>query len=274
MTIYEAAEAEIERTLPWSGEPSELPAVVQALFDRIDGLPLPEPARDYLRMTAGLLALADQDPGSAAFYALLESGDPAVQSVALAGLFDEPEDDWLGNEKVVAALAELLDDPAADAFVSESVLWLFDYFEAFDLVADSAWELASDPSDPERAHRTARVLVTVLEDRELERVYRTSEGAIRRQAALVLASGLGGPRAGRILDDLHAMAIDEALPAWVRGEAIEAIGRSPERARNRAILLELLEPEHWFFGAQAQHFRVHSLAVVVSALRAVADDPE
>lgn len=265
MEVYRAAKSEIERRLPHSGEPSALLAVVEELLFWIDELPLQERARDDLRRYVGGLALEDEPPGGARFYVLLASDDPDIQSFALGRLFAEAEHDLLGDDRLVGALLELLDDPGADLYLRTSVLWLFQHEEAFDVVAERARLLASDP-DPELAHRAAQAVVAEAEERPgaVEHLYRSSEGPLRQWSALSLEG---------TVDELRAMAIDPNLPPWVRGRAIEEVGMYAERPQNRAILLELLEPEHRFFGAEGAHFHIHSLAVVIDALEDIADDP-
>jgi hypothetical protein len=251
--------------------------VVEELLFRIDELPLEERPRHSLQSLVGDLAIEDEPLGGATFYALLGSPDPDIQYFALGRLFAESDHDWLDDEALVGSLLELLDDPRADRDLRDAVLWIFSQAEAFEIVAERARRLASDSSDLELAYGAAQVIVNEVayQPKEMERLYRSSRGPVRRLAAMSLARGpTEESLANEIVVDLRGVAIDTDLPPWVRGEAIEALGGLAKRARGRAILFELLEPEHWFFGAPGAHFQVHSLAKVISALWRVAEDPE
>jgi hypothetical protein len=251
--------------------------VVEELLFRIEELPIREVARHGLLQQVGYRALEDEPLGGAAFYVLLGSDDAEVKDIALGRLFIEEDHDWLADETLVGAVLELLDDPRVDRDLRDAVLWIFSQAEAFEIVAERARRLASDSSDLELAYGAAQVIVNEVayQPKEMERLYRSSRGPVRQVAAMSLARGpTEEPLANEIVVDLRGVAIDTDLPPWVRGEAIEALGGLAKRARGRAILFELLEPEHWFFGAPGAHFQVHSLAKVISALWRVAEDPE
>jgi len=210
--------------------------------------------------------------------ALLRSGNENLEGFGLDAVWSDAKTAW--NDRAVRGeLLALLRDPERSEWSRGNVLWLFRYRGPFSEVLGDALAAAGDSGAPTLAHIAAQVLVdrADLDDREgwIRKAFLSGPPALRREAArILLTRGYLEPVDALFVPAVRTMAdlaLDPDAPPARRGEAIEAIGREPAIAPNRSILLELLEPQNWFYGATGAHFPIHSLALVIEGLQQVED---
>ncbi|HEX6903876.1 MAG TPA: hypothetical protein VF789_29465 [Thermoanaerobaculia bacterium] len=75
-----------------------------------------------------------------------------------------------------------------------------------------------------------------------------------------------------LVDLVASLAESREAPPEARGEAIESLVFYDTDPRVVPVLLRLLSPAGWFFGAAGQHFPVHSLGKLIVPLRDSSND--
>jgi len=210
--------------------------------------------------------------------ALLRSEDEDLEDFALSALFSGAEAAWR-EESIHRALLELLHDADRSEDSRGSVLWLFQFKGGFSEVSDDALAATGDEQAPELAHTAAEVLIHEARSGDGEtwtrEAFLSGPPALRREAARHLLTGgylqPSDPLFKLAVRTMAAVALDSEAPPHWRGRAIQAIDGEPTAEPNRSVLLKLLEPQNWFYGATGAHFPVHSLALVIGALKGVED---
>lgn len=276
--LYQAVEAGLAEELRFGLEPEAEIEIVRRVVQLIDGLPLEERFRLTLRQKLPPLIIDRSSSLQQLVMDLIESSLPRLQDVGLNVLFSLEA----VSGELRAFLLETVSDSRTRVATRQAVLWWFHQAEAFAEVEDAALRLALEESEPELAHEAARVLLEDLAQRpggyaRILELYRSTSFILRSRAALaILDEGLAEEssplrrEAVLVVGEL-AKAADQ--PASARGEAIKELslygnaGKQPQRA----ILLELLDHRHWFFGASGAHFPVHSLALVIHGLTGTGD---
>jgi len=277
--LYLAMQERIDSDLARGGSVEERMATIAELLAAIDDLDELTPVvRDALGHD--VLEQANEtgvlDPP--VVVALLRSGDEDLELFGIDAVWSDDKTAW--NDRAVRGeLLALLRDPERSEWSRGNVLWLFRYRGPFSEVLDDALAAAGDSGAPILAHLAAKILVDRAdsEDREgwIRKAFLSGSPALRREAAWCLMTrGTMEPADALFVPAVRTMAdlaLDPEAPPEQRGEAIEAIGRDPAAEPNRSILLELLEPQNWFYGATGAHFPIHSLALVVEGLEQVED---
>ena len=277
--LYLAMQERIDSDLARGGSVEERMATIAELLAAIDDLDELTPVvRDALGHD--VLEQANEtgvlDPP--VVVALLRSGDEDLELFGIDAVWSADKTAW--NDRAVRGeLLALLRDPERSEWSRGNVLWLFRYRGPFSEVLDDALAAAGDSGAPILAHLAAKILVDRAdsEDREgwIRKAFLSGSPALRREAARCLMTrGTMEPADALFVPAVRTMAdlaLDPEAPPEQRGEAIEAIGRDPAAEPNRSILLELLEPQNWFYGATGAHFPIHSLALVVEGLEQVED---
>jgi hypothetical protein len=280
--LYQAQERALEELVRrYENQPQHLAAEVKKALERIEAFErLPEGARQALGSHLQTAAFEGVDTRSPTIDYFLSSDDPILVGIALSRLSRVGDGRMKEDGELRERILDIFTDSTADPGNRTLALWVFKSSDTFEHVWDDALEVARSSSDLDFAHRVGEELTfsLELEDEQhrqlIERLFRSETGVLQWQAAIRIAERAEGAELmQRAVTVLEEVAKDAAQPPWVRGEAIEAIGRHPERPQNRKILLELLEPVHWFFGAHGHHAPVHSLALLVDALSWL-DDPE
>lgn len=276
---YLAMRERIEATFARGDSVEERVDTIAELLAAIDDLEGMDPSfRDSLR-SAVLESAAEVgalDPPL--ITALLRSEDDDLEGFATSALFAR-EKDTLREESIHRALLELLHDADRSEENRGSVLWLFQSKGAFSKVSDDALAATGDEQAPELAHTAAEVLIydAQIGDGEtwIREAFLSGPPALRREAARELLEKGDleptDPLYKPAVRTVAAVALDSEAPPHWRGRAIEAIGRKPSAEPNRSVLLELLEPQNWFYGATGAHFPIHSLALVIGDLKRVED---
>lgn len=276
--VYMGLRDRIEAGLEQGDSVEERLGTIAELFAAIDDLEELRPTfRHSLRNEVLDSAQAAGALDPPLISALLRSTNEDLEDLALSALLQE-EDTWK-EESIHGALLALLHDPNRSDESRESVLWLFHYSGAFSEVSDFALAATGNEQAPELAHKAAQVLIydAQEEDREIwiREAFRSGPPALRRAAALgLLEKGdleATDPLYEPAVRTVAAVALDSEASPYRRGRAIEGIGRRPSAEPNRSVLLELLDPQNWFYGATGAHFPIHSLALVIKALQRVED---
>lgn len=210
------------------------------------------------------------DPGRQVVVALLGSLPPH-QALAIRTL--QQEHWWLEDKVALRRVIEVLQASSTEDTVQSSILWAFFLQNAFDNVRSLALELASQENSPElaRAAATTACASPIAEEfRAVEtiRIFRTSQGILRQEAALAISrySEPGLELRSQLVSAFVAMARDGSLPSFVRGEAIEQLGNFHDNPLVLHTLFALLQQDEWFFGIQDIHGPEHSLVAIISAL--------
>lgn len=200
--------------------------------------------------------LAAEDP--LLVWRLLESPFPDVQRIGL-GLASHTDDPGPTLLDRIATLSHSTD---------REVRWwafLVLQFNGFD-VTPRITHAADLEMDDESAMDLAR-LATIesgsagtLPEEELRALWLNSRGAVRRQATLEIAGMYG---AQDMAAELVAVMLDRRLSDDIRSEAIRASEGITDPIVTDA-LLELLQPENWFFGAHGAHGELDPSAGVVA----------
>jgi len=275
---YVQVSAKIEKKLQ-SPDPVVVVRAVEDLASEISALPecVQDDTRDALYTTISqTLAEAELDPTlKPVVTALLDSGQPRSQLIALEALGLSPEVWWVTDVPTSRRLTILLTTTDTAACVRESILGKFFVADEFDSVRAFAWTLARDESDADLAREAAACACAAMADdkfrpREVYGAFVTSTGVLKQEAALALSRFQGTKMSASVKDEvvaeLVAMATDKNLSALVRGEAIEQLGRYAGDPLVLDSLSTLLRPELWFFGVRGHHHLEHSLSVVVPAI--------
>jgi len=175
------------------------------------------------------------------------------------------DSDWQSRSEIWSRLSAIARDDARTDRERDAAVWTFLLAHRFAEIRDAACTIAADHSRPMLAHRVAMAILENVEHDDRPSYVHSDIRALREEAAGMIA--WGDEEAAKIT---FAVATDDSEPPEIRGDAIRALGT---RGRNEKELLELLDEQHWFFGAQGQHFLVHSLAFVIFQL-GYSDSPE
>lgn len=204
--------------------------------------------------------------------ALLDSpGDG--QEAAISELFTKQ--DWYASEPLRTRLSAMLRDSAVPGDLRISILWMFRGENHFADVRSDALALARDANDFDLARGASLVYVLyLLEDKHrigaVRRLARSDDPVLAEMAAECLLSGGRERRDSRLFPELveqvARLAESQEAPPEARGEAIGALVSHDEEPAVVPVLLRLLSPEGWFFGAAGQHFPVHSLGKLIVPL--------
>lgn len=213
-------------------------------------------------------------PGDKLVKDLVSSGDPSLEHLGTEVLLNQGTKEWLADRGLRRLLRAKLASEETSADVRVDILYLFGYADVFSKVRPLALKLAGDEKHPELARRAAEVVCwSMLKDGDFPALgdfFRSSTGILRQQAALTLASEDNVALVADLKYDLSSELIEmignKQLPPVTRGEAIEASARLRDDERVVATLLEMLDPENWFFGVAGMHAPAHSLLPVVEVL--------
>jgi hypothetical protein len=240
-----------------------------------------EDARECLRGQVKDRVTAYCEPGDALLESLLRSKDADLERVAVSILLNQDTREWFNDRDLRRYLQAILDSTEADPDFRISILYLFGYADMFSQVRKAAFGLLSDATDPILARGAAQVIRwEVLRNQgygALTRLFETSTGLLRQEAAIMLLEESRGQLAPDLRAALESEIIDVlydgSLPPETRGEAIETCRKLVEEEEVRTALISLLEQKNWFFGVNGTHAKEHSLVAVISVLEPV-EHPE
>ena len=266
---YRQVERHIEGELSEIDAAQDVVDTATALRKEVEALDsLPAEALYWLDRWIGERALEGSGKSHSRLLAFLESGDAQLQGYALNYLLNFGLD---GRDELRSLLQGLVADRRADPETRAQALWVLQFHGALEVVVPHALSIAcSDQS--EAAHAAASVLITDASGDEDEIAGYLGSGcdALEFEAARWLAEeSPEGSEGERAVSLLSRVAGDRTVSPTVRGQAIESIGAWPKREQNQRALLDLASPSNWFFGAEGNHFRVHSLALIIDALSRV-----
>jgi hypothetical protein len=210
----------------------------------------------------------------------LHSSEPKDHREAVEALMNQTDGEWLGCTGIVEQLKVLLTDPAENVQLRGAILDLFQMRKAFDRVKPIASELASKETAPEMAREAASALAFDALDYQspsrLEALFKHSTGILREEAAITIGRQslpITSEQARQaVMRELERVFNDTRLSPRTRGDALEAAGFFRREPFMIDALVEMLSPDHWFFGAQGQHWLVHSLVPTIGSLYSVKSD--
>lgn len=269
---YTETERAISAAIDTCESPRRCAGAVENLAKWISELPqMPESASHSLRQD-----VADELAGrfgiQSPVYVALLSARGAPRETALSALFRL--DGWASNRKLRSKLLQLLRDDTASADDRVNVLWMFRLSEQFADVASDANNLAR-ASDFDLARGASKVLtIYLVEDaRSLDRVRSLAlsrDSVLAEVAAESLLErhevGPDSPLFPTLVNLVATLAESRVAPPYARADAIAALLSHDKDPAVIPVLLQLLSPDEWFFGAPGEHFRVHSLATLIVPL--------
>jgi hypothetical protein len=222
--------------------------------------------RDQEELRGMLLSWASEKATDAAALRLdfLRSGNDDLAAMVIADIMRNEL--AIDTEEQNAIVALVRNAKAANA-TRVQALWALQQHQdpAFEVVAR---QVALDHADREMAHSAARILVASWQDRDRAQIGRGLQSPLRAlREECAIAASAGEEFAPAALPILIATATDPDELPRVRGPAIANLGQF-ESDQAHDTLLRLLEPPMWFFGAGTQLAPVHSLGVVIDALKA------
>jgi hypothetical protein len=181
----------------------------------------------------------------------------AAEDPASKMIDDEMNSELSIDPKIATAIAAIARDDRQPLELRERALHVLEIHHDR-AHAPTALQIASHHEHAELAHYAAQSLLASHE--RLTHALRSSVRAIREEAAI----------ASKKIDLVGVIVMDADEAPATRGRAIQSL-IDAHSAEAHAVLLQLLEPKHWFFGVQAPVLRLHSLAFVIDGLDANED---
>jgi len=264
---YESVMTMIEQRLGQNITVTQAKGSIGELLREVDHADLLDDVKSALRREIGKEAFHSAAKPEELVRALLTSNEDEQRFMAFDYLLNAGDSQrnqaWLNRR-----LVSLVRDPKASQDVRVSALWVLKYCGPPNLSRQVAADLAGRHDTPDLGHAAATILLDGANESQLLAAFRSEARALREAAALQLVWPAHGEEVRREAAASllrTAKAADE--PPRYRGEAIEALSATAAFPDSHDALLELLDPRWWFFGAQGQHFLIHSLALVIGGLR-------
>jgi hypothetical protein len=265
-SMYESIVKAIDVRLVDNTEASEATALISELLGEVDRSGLSDDAKSALRREIRQQAFDVAPDPKALVQRLITANDDSLRFIAFDHLLNAP-DDWKHEPWLSRRLATIARDPKSSQEVRVAAAWVLKYRAPRAFTRTVMSELVARHDLADLAHTAATILLDDANETQLLAALQSRTRALRETAAcqLVWSAHAEDVRRDATSALLHtAKAADE--PPRYRGEAIEALSATSESADSHAALIELLNPRWWFFGAQGQHFLIHSLARVIEGL--------
>jgi hypothetical protein len=253
--------------------------ILTTLLNNVDALPgsVDESSKSCLRIHIESKVEAVVVPGDHLISDLLSSDDPSRAHLGVEVLLNQDTKAWFVDRKLPRLLKAKLASNATDSDLRVDVMYLFGYAGAFQKVKRIALNLAADQVNPALARRAAEVIcwnmVMNKQFSDLGDLFRSSSGILRQQAALALLwednSALAADLKPDLTEEVVRMIRNNEIPPETRGDAIEASARLLDSDTIVSTLVDMLEPQNWFFGATGMHEPEHSLVPVIKVLAQV-----
>jgi hypothetical protein len=240
---------------------------IDELLREVDRSDLSEEVQFALRFKIGEEAFDSVADAPQLVRRLLDSNENEMRFMAFTYVLNSGDcgrnQSWLQRRLVTLAR-----DGENTQDVRIAALWVLKYRAPGPVSLRVASDLVARHELADLAHAAATILVDGANDAQVLAAFQSNARALREAAALELVGStyrddVRREAAAALLRT--AKAADE--PPRYRGEAIEALSATVDFAESHDALVELLDRQWWFFGAQGQHFLIHSLARVIEGLR-------
>ncbi len=274
---YKSLKKDIESTIAGDNA-KQVTNAVKELLMRIEKLPksVQESTREVLRHDISEHIQECHLINKNVINALLDTDKEIFQMVAIDSLEQSPDAWWFADPRsTYDRLISLLSSKKTESSVRQAIIMAFFTSDAFENIRSLAQDFARDETDRDLAWTAAFALCAALKDEnfkahEVIDYFASSTGILRQEAALALTrfyySNMSDDLRGSVIRELISMATNTKLEPVLRGEAIEEVGRYITNRNVLITLLELLQPEWWFFGVKGSHHAEHSLTAVIDAL--------
>ncbi|MEZ4697779.1 MAG: hypothetical protein R2832_15295 [Rhodothermales bacterium] len=204
---------------------------------------------------------------------LLTDSDSTVQELAISALYWE--EDWSNAGDLVSTVASVLSDSLSSEAIRYGLLFLLRENESIHLIESHVWRLARDKRFPLLARFAARELSYYFANERnmidsVRALAAHDESAIGVEAAAFLLEEKREPESSVLFHGLvqkvASVARNADEPAEVRGRMLRVLSRYPDSDVVVPVLIDLLEPKNWFYGAHGDHSLVHSLVMLIAPL--------